>query len=116
MTASRPLSSGLAGNWGLTCGFSVGARGFEPRTSSVSRNSRHAIYQHKRGLTCGDAFVVVRHLLVVALCFAGFPRDGGPTQAPLVMSAGEDRSGHPEVRWPLTWSVTLQLALGTPAP
>ena len=40
------------------------------------RNSRHAIYQHKRGLTCGDAFVVVRHLLVVALCFAGFPRDG----------------------------------------
>ena len=54
----------------------VGARGFEPRPSSVSRNSRHAIYQHKRGLTCGDVFVVVRHSLVVALCFAGFPRDG----------------------------------------
>ena len=40
----------------------------------MSRNSRHAIYQHKRGLTCGDAFVVVRHVPVVALCFAGFPR------------------------------------------
>ena len=63
--------------WPFTCGNDlVGARGFEPRTSSVSRNSRHAIYQHKRGLTCGDAFVVVRHVLVVALCFAGFPRDG----------------------------------------
>ena len=42
----------------------------------MSRNSRQAIYQHKHGLTCGVAFVVVRHLLVVALCFAGFPRDG----------------------------------------
>jgi hypothetical protein len=28
------------------------------------------------GLTCGDAFVVVRRLLVAALCFAGSPRDG----------------------------------------
>ena len=41
----------------------------------MSRNSRHTIYQHKRSLTCGNAFIVVRHLLVVALCFAGFPRD-----------------------------------------
>ncbi|MCW3037061.1 MAG: hypothetical protein JWM17_2373 [Actinobacteria bacterium] len=54
----------------------VGARGFEPRTSSMSRNSRHAIYQHKRSLTCGVVFVVVHHVLVVALRFAGFPRDG----------------------------------------
>jgi hypothetical protein len=77
----------------------VGARGFEPRNSSVSRNSRHAIYQHKRSLTCGDAFVVVRHELVVALCFAGFPRDGvqpsafrsGSGQAPQRFGRGRQR-------------------------
>jgi len=60
----------------------VGARGFEPRPSSVSRNERHAIYLHKRSLICGIVFVVVRHLLVAALCFAGFPRDGIPPRPP----------------------------------
>ena len=59
-------------------------------TSSVSRNSRHVIYQHKRGLTCGDAFVVVRHLLVVALRFAGFPRDGmSASLLPVVGGGGQ---------------------------
>ena len=48
----------------------MGAGGFEPPPSSVSRNERQAIYQHKRGLTCGVVFVVVRYLLVVALRFA----------------------------------------------
>ena len=31
---------------------------------------------HKRGVTCGVVFVVVRYVPVVALCFAGFSRDG----------------------------------------
>jgi hypothetical protein len=42
------------------------------RTSSVSRNARHAICLRKRSLTCGNALVIVRCLLVVAICFAGF--------------------------------------------
>jgi hypothetical protein len=54
----------------------VGARGVEPRTSSLSRNERHGIYQHEWALTCSDAFVVVHHAFVDALCCAGFPRDG----------------------------------------
>jgi hypothetical protein len=60
----------------------VGARGFEPRTSSVSRNARHAIYLRKRSLTCGNALVIVRCLLVVAICFVGFPRDGMARPSP----------------------------------
>src|SRR2546425_11961889 len=64
-------------NWPSTCGnVLVGALGFEPRTSSVSRKERHAIYQHKRSVTCGVVFVVARHVPVITLCFAGFPRDG----------------------------------------
>ena len=78
--------------WPLSSQNSCGrTRISEPRTSSVSRNERQAIYQHKRSLTCGEAFVVVRHLLVVALCFAGFPRDGTPLVHPL---------GHPPCRRP----------------
>ena len=85
-------------------------RGFEPRTSSVSRNSRHAIYQRKRGQTCGDAFVVVRHLLVAALCYAGFPRDG--MSGSLVRSWEQVRigHGHPEARRPFTRSLTPAVA------
>src|SRR5713226_1847112 len=70
--------------------YTVGARGFEPRTSSVSRNERQAIYQHKRSLTCGVVFVVVRHVPVITLCFAGFPRDGilpGPSCSMARMTA-----------------------------
>src|SRR6266498_8711 len=53
----------------------VGAGGFGPRTSSVSRNERQAIYLRKRSVTCGVVFVVARHVPVITLCFAGFPRD-----------------------------------------
>ncbi len=70
--------------------YTVGARGFEPRTSSVSRNERQAIYQHKRNLTCGVVFVVARHVPVITLCFAGFPRDGilpGPSCSMARMTA-----------------------------
>src|SRR5437879_3147738 len=63
--------------WPFTCGNTlVGARGFEPRTSSVSRNERQAIYQQKRNVTCGVVFVVARCVPIMTLCFAGFPRDG----------------------------------------
>jgi hypothetical protein len=54
----------------------VGARGFEPRTSSVSRNERHAIYQHK---TQPDLRECVRHRSLFTRCcsmFRGVPRDG----------------------------------------
>src|SRR5438034_4676622 len=64
-------------NWPSTCGNDlVGARGFDPRTSSVSRNERHATYRHKCSLSCGVVFVVARHVPVITLRFAGFPRDG----------------------------------------
>jgi hypothetical protein len=68
----------------------------------MSRNERHGIYQHKRGLTCGDAFVVVRHLLVVALCFAGFPRDGMPGSPVRSWEQVRIDYGHPEAPWPFT--------------
>jgi hypothetical protein len=49
----------------------VGARGFEPRTSSVSRNERHAIYQHK---TQPDLRECVRHRSLFTRCCSNVPR------------------------------------------
>ena len=40
------------------------------------------MYQHKRGLTCGVVLAAVGYFLVVALCFAGFPRDGEAVRRP----------------------------------
>src|SRR5229473_274866 len=72
-------------------GFTLWAHeDFEPRTSSVSRNERQAIYQHKRSVTCGVVFVVARHVPVITLCFAGFPGDGilpGPSCSMARMTA-----------------------------
>jgi hypothetical protein len=42
-------------------------------------------------LTCGVVFVVARHVPVVPLCFAGFPRDGVIGREP---SRNRDFQGH----------------------